>query len=50
MQKIYCEYSGGHWQAWTYSDGNQYYFRTLRTLQEIQNYCDKHHYKLVIVQ
>jgi hypothetical protein len=48
MEKIYVDYAGGHFEAWTYADGQTVRFHSLRTLPAIREYARKHHYTLVL--
>lgn len=46
-EKIYVDYAGGHFEAWTYSDGRTVRF-SMTTISAIRAYAKKHGYKLVL--
>jgi hypothetical protein len=49
MEKIYVDYAGGHFEAWTYSDGDKVRF-SMRTMAEIRAYAKRHHYQLILTE
>jgi len=49
MDRMYVERAGGRWSAWTYIENGKFYFSNLYTMQEIERYAKKHHYKLIVV-
>ena len=49
VDRIYVDYAGGDFEAWTYSDGQRVNF-TLRTIGEIRAYAKKYGYELVLTE
>jgi len=49
MDKIYVDYASGHFEAWTYSDGDKIRFN-MRTIESIRAYAKKYHYKIIMTE
>jgi hypothetical protein len=49
MDKIYVDYTGGRFEAWTYSDGDKVRF-AMSSISAIRAYAKKHSYELVLTE
>ena len=49
MDKLYAENIGECYKTWAYSDGLTVYIRKFYTLQGLQAYAKRHHYKIIYV-
>jgi hypothetical protein len=48
-ETIYVDYSGGHFEAWTYSDGNTVRL-TLHDIKDIRKYAKKYGYSICLTE